>query len=286
VGLVLADAVAVSPAGRITPADAGLWSDEHVAAWQDALQRDAGGGRQRLVGVRLSHAGPRGATHPRHHGVDLPLPAADAWPLHAAAPLPYSTIARTPAALDEDGMARVRGEFVDAAERAAVAGFDAIELHAAHGYLLASFLSPLTNTRDDEYGGDVFGRLRFPLEVLEAVRAVWPADRLLSVCFSASDLEPGGLTRADALEIARQLRQHGADLLHVVAGQTTPRSRPDYATAFNATWSDLVRNEAGGPVMTSGNLPSVADINHVLLGGRADLAVLGMPLPPSPDWLR
>jgi anthraniloyl-CoA monooxygenase len=180
----------------------------------------------------------------------------------------------------------VRDAYAAAARRADEAGFDVIELHAGHGYLLASFLSPLTNTRDDDYGGDVFGRLRFPLEVLQAVRDVWPAERLLSVCFSASDLEPGGLATVDALEIARQLRQHGADVLHVASGQTTPRSRPEFSTGFNAEWSDLIRNEAGGPVMTSGNLPSVADINHVLLGGRADLAALGRPLPPTPAWLQ
>ena len=284
VGLVVADAVAVSPAARATPADAGLWSDEHVDRWRSVLDTDRGDGRA-LVGVRLLHAGPRGATRPREHGIDLPLPARDAWPLVAASPTPYSSIARTPTALDADGMAQVRDEFATAARRAVEAGFDALELHAGHGYLLASFVSPLTNARDDEYGGDVFGRLRFPLEVLAAVRAEWPDDRLLSVCFSASDLEPGGLSTADALEVARQLREHGADLLHVVSGQTTPRSRPEFSTGFNAEWSDLVRNEAGGPVMTSGNLPSVADINHVLLGGRADLAALGRPLPSRPDWL-
>ncbi len=285
VGLVLADAVAVSPDGRITPTDTGLYADEHVDHWQQALQRTGSSDRRGLVGVRLVHAGPRGATQPRAQGVDLPLPAADAWPLVAASPQPYSSIARTPASLDTDGMAQVRDAYVAAARRADEAGFDMIELHAGHGYLLASFLSPLTNTRGDDYGGDVFGRLRFPLEVLEAVRDAWPSDRVLSVCFSASDLEPGGLATTDALEIARQLRAHGADVLHVVSGQTTPRSRPEFSTGFNAEWSDLVRNEAGGPVMTSGNLPSVADINHVLLGGRADMAALGRPLPPSPAWL-
>ncbi len=285
IGLVLVDAVAVSPDGRITPTDAGLYTDEHVAQWRDVLQRTGPREDRGLVGVRLTHAGPRGATRSRAHGVDLPLRRSDAWPLVAASDRPYSSVARTPSSLDAEGMARVRDEFAAAARRAAEVGFDAIELQAGHGYLLASFLSPLTNTRDDDHGGDVFGRLRFPLEVLEAVREAWPTDRLLSVCFSASDLEPEGLAEADALEIARQLRQHGADVIHVVSGQTTPRSRPEYSTGFNAEWSDLVRNEAGVPVMTSGNLPSVADINHVLLAGRADLAALGRPLPPSPAWL-
>lgn len=286
VGLVLADAVAISPAGRATPQDAGLWSDAHVGRWQEILGTYVQNDVQRpLFGVRLLHSGPRGATRSRERGVDLPLPDGEGWPLVAASATPYSSISRLPAELDADGMIRVRNEFADAASRAADAGFDAIELHAGHGYLLASFLSPLTNIRDDDYGGDVFGRVQFPLEVLAAVRQVWPSDRLLSVCINASDLEPNGQTVADAIEVARQLHRHGADLLHVVSGQATPRSRPEYSTGFNSKWSDVIRNEAHVPVMTSGNLPSVSDVNHVLLGGKADIGALGNPLPRSPQWL-
>jgi anthraniloyl-CoA monooxygenase len=284
-GLLLVDAVAVTPDARATPTDAGLWSDAHEAAWRDAIEEVRRRAPDVRVGLRLRHAGPRGAIAPRTRGSDLPLPATEAWPLVAASPGPYSPIGRPAAALDAEGMDAVREAFAAAAARAARAGVDALELHLAHGELLATFLSPLTNHRDDEHGGDLAGRLRFPGSVLDAVRAVWPADRLLSVCFSASDLQPGGLTLPEALELARQLRGRGAELLHVVAGQTTPRSRPAYGTGFNSRWSDLVRNEAGGPTMTSGNLPTLADLNHVLLAGRADLCVLGLPLPPTPSWL-
>jgi anthraniloyl-CoA monooxygenase len=284
-GLLLVDAVAVAPAARATPTDAGLWDDRHETVWREAIEDVRRRGPDTRVGLRLRHAGPRGAVAPRTGGSDLPLPATEAWPLVAASPGAYAPIGRAAEALDVEGMAAVREAFAATAERAARAGVDALELHLAHGELLATFLSPLTNRRDDEHGGAIEGRLRFPLSVLDAVRAVWPHDRLLSVCFSASDLQPGGLTVPDALEIARQLRDRGADLLHVVAGQTTPRARPAYGTGFNSRWSDLVRNEAGGPTMTSGNLPTIADLNHVLLAGRADLCVLGLPLPPTPPWV-
>jgi anthraniloyl-CoA monooxygenase len=284
-GLLLVDGVAIAPDARATPTDAGLFQDEHEQVWREAVADLHQRAPATRVGLRLRHAGPRGAVSPRTRGSDLPLPEREAWPLVAASPGSYSPIGRPARALDAEGMDEVRDAFVAAAERAARAGIDALELHFAHGELIASFLSPLTNRREDRYGGSLEGRLRFPLAVLDAVRAAWPEDRLLSVCFSASDLHPRGLPEADALEIARQLRGRGADLLHVVAGQTTPRSRPEYGTGFNSRWSDLVRNEATGPTMTSGNLPTIADINHVLMGGRADLCVLGLPLPGTPAWL-
>jgi anthraniloyl-CoA monooxygenase len=285
VGLVLVDGVAIEAESRLTPTDAGLYDDAQEAAWRDALAAFRDEAPNARVGLRLRHAGPRGAVAPRTRGSDLPLAPHEAWPLVAASEGAYSPIGQPAVALSETGMAAVRDAFAAAAERAARAGVDALELHAAHGELLASFLSPLTNRREDAYGGDVHARLRFPLEVLDAVRAVWPHDRLLSVLFAASDLQPRGLAVADALTIAREFRGRGADLLHVVAGQTTPRSRPDYRTGFNGRWSDLVRNEAGGPVMTSGNLPTIGDVNHLLMAGRADVCVLGLPLPPTPSWL-
>jgi anthraniloyl-CoA monooxygenase len=285
-GLVLVDGVAVTADARLTPSDVGLYDDDHEVAWRDAVDAFHGAADGTFVGVRLRHAGPRGAVHPRTRGSDLPLPPRRGWPLVAASDGAYSPVGRPASALDEEGLAAIRTAFTDAATRAARAGADVLELQAAHGELLASFLSPLTNRREDAYGGDVHGRLRFPLEVVDAVRDAWPTDRLLSVAFSASDLQPRGLTPADALTIARELRAHGVDLLHVVAGQTTPRSRPEYATGFNSRWSDVIRNEAGGTVMTSGNLPTIGDVNHVLMAGRADLCVLGLPLPPTPDWLR
>ncbi|WP_052665991.1 FAD-dependent monooxygenase [Nitriliruptor alkaliphilus] len=284
-GLVLVDGVAVGADARRTPTDAGLYDDDHETTWRQAVDAFRETAPDARLGLRVRHAGPRGAAAPRTAGSDLPLPPPRAWPLVAASDSTYSPVGQPATALDEPGMVAIRDAFMAAAERAARAGIDALELHAAHGELLASFLSPLTNRRDDAYGGDVHGRLRFPLEVLDAVRAVWPEDRLLSVVFSASDLQPRGLTADDARTIARELRAHGADLLHVVAGQTTPRSRPEYGTGFNSRWSDLVRNEAGGPVITSGHLPTIGDVNHVLMAGRADACVLGLPLLPSPAWL-
>jgi anthraniloyl-CoA monooxygenase len=284
-GLVLVDGIAAAIDGRATPTDAGLYADDHETAWRELVDHFHGASSASLVGVRLRHAGARGAVAPRTRGTDLPLPAPQAWPLVSASDGAYSPVGRSAQALTEDRMDEVRGAFVAAAERAARVGLDVLELQLGHGELLASFLSPLTNRRDDGYGGDVHDRLRFPLSVVDAVRGVWPTDRLLSACFSASDLQPRGLSVDDALTIARELRDRGVDLLHVVAGQTTPRSRPEYGTGFNSRWSDIVRNEVGGPVMTSGNLPTVDDVNHVLMAGRADLCVLGLPLPATPSWL-
>ncbi|MFA9430283.1 FAD-dependent monooxygenase [Egicoccus sp. AB-alg2] len=283
--LLVVDAVAVSADGRSNPEDPGLYDDEHVPAWSSALAAVHERASGTLVAARLLHAGPRGATAPRHRGTDLPLPPSQRWPLYAASPGRYTVASPPASALDRTGMDRVREAYVAATRRAVAAGFDALEVHAGHGYLLGSFLSPLTNRRDDDHGGPLANRLRFPLEVLHAVREAWPDDRLLSVCFSASDLRRGGLPEDEALEIARRFRDAGADLLHVVAGQTTPTGRAEFTTGFNTPWSDLVRNEAGGPVLTSGNLPTLADVNHVLMSGAADLCVLGLPFVATPKWL-
>lgn len=296
-GLVMAERAAVAADARATPGDAGLFDGDAAALWAAALAPVLGGPVR--YGIGLAHAGPRGATQPRTRGVDLPL-AHGAWPLVAASANPYHPYradargaagARgagagggVPVALDEEGRERVVAAFVRAAQRADAAGFSLVELHAGHGYLLASFLSPLTNARDDAYGGDLEGRLRFPLEVLRAVRAAWPSEKPLAVCMTASDLEPGGTSADEAVEIARQFAAAGADLLRPVAGQTTPRSQPSYEGAYLAGWSDLVRNGAGVPTVVGG-LSSLDDANHQLLAGKADLFVLGGPTAPEPPWL-
>lgn len=282
-GVVLLEQVAVSAHGRITPGDVGLWTEAHAAQWMAAVA-EVRGATPSLLGVQLNHAGPRGATRPRDQGVDLPL-REGGWPIVAASAAPYTTGGIVPHPLDARRRADICEDFASAARRADAVGFDLLELHFGHGYLLASFLSPLTNHRDDELGGGVHGRLRFPLEVLDAVRDEWPADKPLSVCISASDLQPRGLSEDDAVAIARTLSEHGADVLHVVAGQTTPYARPDYTGVYHAEWSDLIRNCASVPTIASGDLPTLAQADHVLAAGRADLVIVGRPLADEPSWL-
>lgn len=280
-GLVLVDRVAIAPGGRVTPEDPGLWDPAHATAWRAVLDAARAAGPA-LVGVRIGHAGARGATRPRREGTDVPL--RDGWPLVAASPLPYTRRSAVPAALDAAGRAAVRDGFARSARLAAEAGFDLLEVDAGHGSLLAGFVSPLTNRRDDDCGGDLDGRLRFPLEVVAAVRDAWPADRPLAVRLTAADLEPGGLAPDEAVEAARRLAAAGADLLEVVSGQTTPRGHPSYDGAYDLGWSDLVRNGAGVPTLVSGGIGDLGEASGALLAGRADLCGLG-PLPPDPAWL-
>jgi anthraniloyl-CoA monooxygenase len=188
--------------------------------------------------------------------------------------------------MDRADMDRVRDEFVRATERAEAAGFDLIELHFAHGYLLASFISPLTNRRGDEYGAELRGRMRFPLEVLDAVRGVWPAHKPLSVRISAVDWAPGGLEAEDAVDVARMLAAHGADVVDVSAGQTVPDARPVYGRQFQTPFSDRIRHEAGIATMAVGNISSYADVNTILAAGRADLVVLARAHLWDPYWTR
>jgi anthraniloyl-CoA monooxygenase len=269
VGLVLVEGVAVSAHGRITPWSPGLYRDDHTTAWRDLI---ANPGETR-VGAVLVHAGRRGATRPRRDGVDRPLPA-DGWPLLSASPIAYTPRSPVPLAMDARRIEEVTEDFAAATRRAAAAGFDLLVLDASHGYLLASFLSPLTNRREDEYGGSLDNMVRFPLRVMDAVRAVWPEDRPLAVRFSASDWARGGLDPKDALDIAASFRDRGADLLDVVAGQTVFGGRPEYGRAFLVPYSDRIRNEVRIPTMTSGNITTADQINTILAAGRADLCVL------------
>jgi anthraniloyl-CoA monooxygenase len=281
-GLIVVDLVAVSAHARVTSGCRGLYDPAHRSVWARmvAQVRARSGTR---VGVQLVHAGRRGATRPRSAGTDRPL-RRGAWPLVSASPLPYTPAGTAPAELNRDGMARVIGDFVGAARMAADAGFDLLEVHAGHGYLLASFISPLTNHRTDAHGGDIGRRMAFPLEVIAAVRDVWPGDRPLSVCLPASDLTPGGLTEADAVTAARMAAGAGADVINVVAGHTTPGFRAVYdRRAYLAAWSDLIRNSAGVPTITAGGIPTSWAANDVVAAGRADLCVLDPP-PARPEW--
>jgi anthraniloyl-CoA monooxygenase len=285
-GLVVVTRLAVSAEGRATPVDPGLYRDDHAQAWRDLLEESVGGGsagQQAAVAAQLTHAGPRASMRPRSQGLDRPL-RQGGWERLAASPIPYVPTSPPPRPLDDGLLERVVAEHVAAAEAAASAGFDVLELDAAQGGLLASFLSPLTNRRDDAWGGEVASRLIVPLSVLDAVREAWPTDRPLSVRFSASDRAPGGLSPDDAVTIAQGFVDHGADLVHVVSGQTTTTHRGDYDRWFNARESDLVRNGAGVTTLVSGGVRSLFDVDHVVLGGWADLCVVG-PLPDEPAWL-
>jgi anthraniloyl-CoA monooxygenase len=227
--------------------------------------------------VRLGHAGPRGACRPRRHGIDRPLREAG-WPLLSASPLPYTPSSRIPKEADPHDLRRLLEGFVAAAKRADEAGFDAVLLDFAQGYLMASFLSPLTNRRADRYGGSLEARMRFPIEVFEGVRSVLPKDRPLGVALTATDWARGGAGPEDAVAVARALRTRGCDLIRVVAGQTMWRARPEYGPMFLAPFSDRIRNEAGVPTMVGGAITTYDQVDTILAAGRADLCLLDVPV--------
>jgi anthraniloyl-CoA monooxygenase len=271
-GLVLTEHVAVTADGRITPGTPGLYDDEQAAVWRIVVERARSAGNAR-IGIRLSHAGRRGSTRPRRTGIDRPL-RTGGWPLLAPSPIPYVAGGPVPRELTEPELHQVAEAFATAAARAATAGFDLLALDAAHGYLLASFLSPLTNRRDDAYGGSPERRLRFPLEVVDAVRAAWPSDRPLAVTLQADDCTPRGLRLDDAVQIAARLREHGCDLIEVASGWTIPADRPDYRRYYLVPASDRIRNEAGLATVAGGNLTTADDVSTILAAGRADLCLL------------
>ncbi|MEV7279202.1 bifunctional salicylyl-CoA 5-hydroxylase/oxidoreductase [Streptomyces sp. NPDC093111] len=283
-GLVMTEMVCVSERGRITPGCAGLWADEQADAWArvTAFAHTAAPGT--AIGVQLGHSGRKGSTRLMWEGIDQPLPSGN-WPLVAASPLPYRPgVNQRPQALDRAGLTAVREEFTAAARRAARAGFDLLELHCAHGYLLSGFLSPLTNHRTDAYGGDLAGRLRYPLEVFDAVREVWPADRPMTVRISATDWADGGTTADDAVEIARAFAAHGADALDVSTGQVVPDERPEYGRSYQTPYADRIRTALGIPVIAVGAISSWDDVNSLLLAGRTDLCALARPHLYDPHW--
>jgi anthraniloyl-CoA monooxygenase len=270
-GLVLTEMVAVSADGRITPETSGLYADEHGEAWKRLLD-DAPTGAS-PVAVLLGHAGPRGSTRPRHEGLDRPL-REGGWPLLAASAVSHTRRGPTPREMSADDMARVRQDFATSAGKAAKAGADCLVLHFGHGYLVASFISPLTNHRTDEYGGDLEARMRFPLEVLDAVAAMWPPGRPIGVAISATDWVRGGFDADDAVAVARMLKAHGCHFIHTLAGQTTLRARPDYRRLFLVPYSDRIRNEAAIPTLVSGGITTADEVNTIVAAGRADLCLM------------
>lgn len=270
--LVMTEPTAVSPEGQITPACIGMYRDDHVVAWTKIVDFIHANSASK-VALQLNHAGRRGSTRPRTEGLDRPLRTGN-WPLIAASPLPYMAQSQTPKEMDRDDMDQVRDDFVRAAEMAEEAGFDTLQLHFAHGYLLASFISPLTNQRDDEYGGSLENRMRFPLEVFDAVHAVWPEEKPISVAITATDWHRRGSDLDDGAAVAGMLRNHGCDLIQTLAGQTTAYARPTYDPGFLIPYSDWVRNESGVPTMVGGHLTTTDQINTAVAAGRADLCIM------------
>jgi anthraniloyl-CoA monooxygenase len=280
---VMTPLVAVAPIGRITAHDAGMYDPDQQQAWSATIAALRQHHPQTRLGITLNHAGRRGSMQSRTRGLDLPL-RAGGWATVAPTALPYTHAGVVPVALDAAGMERTRDDFVRATRMAAEAGFDLLQLHAAHGYLLASFLSPLTNFRDDEYGGSRANRMRFPLEIVDAVRAAWPQARPLALALTVTDGERGGISVDDGVAMARSFGEHGCALITVMAGQTTPHATPSYRRGFLTPLADRIRNEANVVTMVGGYLLGANEANTLLAAGRADLCMLEYPWPePSAD---
>ncbi len=282
-GLVFTEMTCVSPEARITPGCAGIWNDEQLERWRRIVELVHGSSSAKIA-LQLGHAGRKGATRLAWEGVDEPLEAG-AWALVAPSPLPYRPgVSQVPRELTHEVMERIKQEFVDAARRGAAAGFDMLELHAAHGYLLSSFISPLTNKRTDGYGGSLEARLVYPLEVFRAMREVWPEERPMSVRISAHDWVPGGTTPGDATRVAERFKEAGADIIHVSSGQISPDEEPVYGRMFQVPLSDRIRNEARVPTIAVGNITDADQVNTIVLAGRADLCALARPHLVDAAW--
>jgi anthraniloyl-CoA monooxygenase len=281
-GLVMAEMTDVSREARISPGCAGMYRSEHVVGWRRVVEFVHEWTTAKIA-FQLGHAGRKGSTRRQWEGDVQPLPDGN-WPILSASPLAYDWINQVPREITRAEMDQVREDHVRAACWADEAGFDMLELHYAHGYLLASFISPLTNRRVDGYGGSIEARMRYPLEVFAAVRAVWPEHKPMSVRISATDWAPGGLSNDDGLEITRMLKQHGCDLIDVSTGQTVPDQQPRYGRAYQTPFADHIRNTVGIPTMTVGAISTPDEVNSILLAGRADLCMLARPHLRDPYW--
>ena len=274
-GLLFTEMTCPSPEARISPGCTGLWNTVQRDAWKRIVEFCHVQSKAKLC-LQLGHAGRKGSTQLGWEQMDHPLPAGN-WDLVAPSPLPYASDSQTPRALIRADMDKIVADFVRSAKYGDAAGFDMIEIHAAHGYLLSSFISPLTNLRSDEYGGPIENRARFPLEIFKAVRAVWPAQKPMSVRISATDWAPGGLTEADLLSLARMFKDAGADLIDVSTGQVVFDQTPVYGRMYQTPFSDKIRNEVGIATMAVGNIVNADQINTIVVSGRADLVALARP---------
>ncbi|MGW3494507.1 bifunctional salicylyl-CoA 5-hydroxylase/oxidoreductase [Streptomyces sp. NPDC001020] len=282
-GLVMTEMVCVSAEGRITPGCAGLYTERQAEAWRRITGFVHAQAPGTAIGVQLGHSGRKGSTKLMWEGIDEPLEEGN-WPLVAASPLPYKPGSQTPCELTRAQLTDIREQFTAAAGRAARVGFDLLELHCAHGYLLSGFLSPLTNHRTDAYGGTLAKRLRFPLEVFDALRSVWPEEKPMTVRISATDWAEGGTTAEEAVEIARAFAAHGADAIDVSTGQVVAEEQPAYGRSYQTPFADRIRHQAGVPVIAVGAISSWDDVNSLILAGRTDLCALARPHLYDPHW--
>ncbi len=285
-GLVYTEMTCVSPQGRISPGCTGLYAPEHEAAWA-RLVRFVHAETNAKLCCQIGHSGRKGGTQLGWEEMDVPVVglAAGSWPVISASAIPWTPRNPVPKAMDRDDMDAVTAQFVSSTQMAERAGFDMIELHAAHGYLISSFISPKSNIRDDEYGGSLTNRMRYPLEVFTAMRAVWPAEKPMSVRISANDWVGGsGVTPDEAVEIAKMFSKAGADIIDVSAGQTSTDAQPIYGRMFQTPFSDRIRNEANLATMAVGNIYEPDHVNSILMAGRADLVCLARPHLADPYW--
>ncbi len=282
-GLVMTEMVCVSPDGRITPGCAGMYAPEHEAAWR-RITGFVHENSTAKIGLQLGHSGRKGSTRLMWEGMDEPLPTGN-WEVTAPSAIPYLPgVSQVPRELTAADLTEIKTSFRNATLAADRSGFDILELHCAHGYLLSSFISPVTNRRDDEYGGSLAGRLRYPLEVFAAMREVWPADKPMTVRISATDWYPGGITGEDAIEIAQALSAAGADAIDVSTGQVTPDEEPAFGRSYQTPFADAIRNRTGIATIAVGVISSWDDVNSIIEAGRADLCALGRAHLYDPNW--
>jgi anthraniloyl-CoA monooxygenase len=281
--MVVTEMTCVSPDARITPGCPGMWNEPQQNAWKRIVdyvhtQTNA------KIALQLGHSGRKGSTRLAWEGIDQPLETGN-WPLISASALSYiEGVSQIPWGATRQDLACIKAEFVAATERGIAVGFDWLELHCAHGYLLSSFISPLTNVRDDEYGGSLENRCRYPLEVFRAMREVWPEEKPMSVRISAHDWVPGGLTPEDAAQVARLFKEAGADVIDCSSGQVSKAERPVYGRMFQVPFSDRIRNEVGVPTIAVGNIFEGDHINTIVAAGRADLCAVARPHLADPAW--
>ena len=281
-GLVFTEMTDISPEARITPGCAGIYSDEQTNAWKRIIDF-AHDNTPAKMAIQIGHAGPKGSTKRMWDGIDQPLERGN-WPLIGPSAIPYSAENQIPREMTREDMRQIKADFVRACERSEQAGFDWLELHCAHGYLLSMFLTPLNNQRTDEYGGSLENRLRFPLEVFQAMRAVWPDHKPMSVRLSASDWMPEGVDIYESAKMAKAFIDAGCDMIDVSSGQTHPDARPVYGRMYQTPLADHIRNEEGIPVMAVGNIYEPDHLNSILAAGRADLCCLARPHLSNPFW--